>query len=174
MAEKITVMYTEEQIDQTVRKLADQISKDYAGKRIRLVCVLKGASMFMCELAKRITVPVTFDFMCVSSYGGTTSTGMVKILKDLDQPIEGEHVLIVEDIIDTGRTLKSLKQLLEHRGAASVKIVTLLDKPSRRVENGIEVDYCGYKIPDAFVVGYGLDYDEEYRNLPYIGVLEFD
>ena len=174
MAEKITVMYTEEQVDQIVRKLADQISKDYAGKSIRLVCVLKGAAMFMCELAKRITVPVTFDFMCVSSYGGTTSTGMVKILKDLDQPIEGEHVLIVEDIIDTGRTLKSLKQLLEHRGAASVKIVTLLDKPSRRVENGIEVDYCGYQIPDAFVVGFGLDYDEAYRNLPYIGVLEFD
>ena len=174
MAEKITVMYTEEQIDQMVRQLAAQINKDYEGKHIRLVCILKGASVFMCDLAKRITVPVTFDFMCVSSYGGTTSTGMVKILKDLDQGIEGEDVLIVEDIIDTGRTLKSLKQLLVHRGAASVKIVTLLDKPSRRVENGIEADYCGYKIPDAFVVGYGLDYDEAYRNLPYIGVLNFE
>ncbi len=174
MAEKITVMYTEEQIDSMVRQLAEQINKDYAGKTIRLVCILKGASVFMCDLAKRITVPVTFDFMCVSSYGGTTSTGMVKILKDLDQGIEGEDVLIVEDIIDTGRTLKSLKQLLEHRGAASVKIVTLLDKPSRRVENGVEADYCGYRIPDAFVVGYGLDYDEAYRNLPYIGVLNFE
>ncbi len=174
MAEKITVMYTEEQIDQMVRQLAAQINKDYEGKHIRLVCILKGASVFMCDLAKRITVPVTFDFMCVSSYGGTTSTGMVKILKDLDQGIEGEDVLIVEDIIDTGRTLKSLKQLLVHRGAASVKIVTLLDKPSRRVENGIEADYCGYRIPDAFVVGYGLDYDEAYRNLPYIGVLNFE
>ena len=174
MAEKITVMYTEEQIDSMVRQLAEQINKDYAGKIIRLVCILKGASVFMCDLAKRITVPVTFDFMCVSSYGGTTSTGMVKILKDLDQGIEGEDVLIVEDIIDTGRTLKSLKQLLEHRGAASVKIVTLLDKPSRRVENGVEADYCGYRIPDAFVVGYGLDYDEAYRNLPYIGVLNFE
>lgn len=174
MAEKITVMYTEEQIDQMVRQLAAQINRDYEGKHIRLVCILKGASVFMCDLAKRITVPVTFDFMCVSSYGGTTSTGMVKILKDLDQGIEGEDVLIVEDIIDTGRTLKSLKQLLVHRGAASVKIVTLLDKPSRRVENGIEADYCGYKIPDAFVVGYGLDYDEAYRNLPYIGVLNFE
>lgn len=174
MAEKITVMYTEEQIDSMVRQLAEQINKDYVGKTIRLVCILKGASVFMCDLAKRITVPVTFDFMCVSSYGGTTSTGMVKILKDLDQGIEGEDVLIVEDIIDTGRTLKSLKQLLEHRGAASVKIVTLLDKPSRRVENGVEADYCGYRIPDAFVVGYGLDYDEAYRNLPYIGVLNFE
>ncbi len=174
MAEKITVMYTEEQIDRMVRQLAAQINKDYEGKHIRLVCILKGASVFMCDLAKRITVPVTFDFMCVSSYGGTTSTGMVKILKDLDQGIEGEDVLIVEDIIDTGRTLKSLKQLLVHRGAASVKIVTLLDKPSRRVENGIEADYCGYRIPDAFVVGYGLDYDEAYRNLPYIGVLNFE
>ena len=174
MAEKITVMYTEEQIDSMVRQLAEQINKDYAGKTIRLVCILKGASVFMCDLAKRITVPVTFDFMCVSSYGGTTSTGMVKILKDLDQGIEGEDVLIVEDIIDTGRTLKSLKQLLEHRGAASVKIVTLLDKPSRRVENGVEADYFGYRIPDAFVVGYGLDYDEAYRNLPYIGVLNFE
>ncbi len=174
MAEKITVMYTEEQIDHMVRQLAAQINKDYEGKHIRLVCILKGASVFMCDLAKRITVPVTFDFMCVSSYGGTTSTGMVKILKDLDQGIEGEDVLIVEDIIDTGRTLKSLKQLLVHRGAASVKIVTLLDKPSRRVENGIEADYCGYRIPDAFVVGYGLDYDEAYRNLPYIGVLNFE
>lgn len=174
MAEKITVMYTEEQIDGMVRELAAQINRDYEGRTIRLVCILKGASVFMCDLAKRITVPVTFDFMCVSSYGGTTSTGMVKILKDLDQGIEGEDVLIVEDIIDTGRTLKSLKQLLEHRGAASVKIVTLLDKPSRRVENGVEADYCGYRIPDAFVVGYGLDYDEAYRNLPYIGVLNFE
>lgn len=174
MAEKITVLITEEEIDRRVRELAAQISKDYEGKKIRMVGILKGASFFMCELAKRITVPVSIDFMQVSSYGGATeSTGTVRIRKDLDESIEGLDVIIVEDIVDSGRTLSYLLEMLKDRGPADVKLCTLLDKPERRVVD-VNVDYTGFEIPDEFVVGYGLDYDQRYRNLPYIGVVKFD
>lgn len=128
----------------------------------------------MCELAKRITIPVSFDFMSVSSYGSETkSSGVVKIVKDLDEPLEGKEVLIIEDIVDSGRTLSYLLEILQNRGPKSLRLCTLLDKPDRRVAN-VKVDYTGFEIPDEFVVGYGLDYDQRYRNLPYIGVVEFD
>ena len=172
MAEKITVLITEEEIDRRVRELAAQISKDYEGKKIRMVGILKGASFFMCELAKRITVPVSIDFMQVSSYGGATeSTGTVRIRKDLDESIEGLDVIIVEDIVDSGRTLAFLGDFLKSKGAKSIRYCTLLDKPERRVVD-LKADYAGFEIPDQFGVGYGMDYDQEYRNLPYIGVVE--
>ena len=172
MAEKITVLITEEEIDRRVRELAAQISKDYEGRKIRMVGILKGASCFMCELAKRITVPVSIDFMQVSSYGGATeSTGTVRIRKDLDESIEGLDVIIVEDIVDSGRTLAFLGDFLKSKGAKSIRYCTLLDKPERRVVD-LKADYAGFEIPDQFVVGYGMDYDQEYRNLPYIGVVE--
>ena len=172
MAEKITVLITEEEIDRRVRELAAQISKDYEGRNIRMVGILKGASFFMCELAKRITVPVSIDFMQVSSYGGATeSTGTVRIRKDLDESIEGLDVIIVEDIVDSGRTLAFLGDFLKSKGAKSIRYCTLLDKPERRVVD-LKADYAGFEIPDQFVVGYGMDYDQEYRNLPYIGVVE--
>lgn len=172
MAEKITVLITEEEIDKRVRELAAQISKDYEGRKIRMVGILKGASFFMCELAKRITVPVSIDFMQVSSYGGATeSTGTVRIRKDLDESIEGLDVIIVEDIVDSGRTLAFLGDFLKSKGAKSIRYCTLLDKPERRVVD-LKADYAGFEIPDQFVVGYGMDYDQEYRNLPYIGVVE--
>ena len=174
MAERIEVLLPEEKINARIRELGEQISKDYAGKNIHLICILKGGSFFMCELAKRITVPVSIDFMSVSSYGsGTTSGGTIKIKKDLDEPLEGKHVLIVEDIVDTGRTLSYLVELLKDRGAADVKLCALLDKPERR-EVDIRADYIGFQIPDEFVVGYGLDYDQRYRNFPYIGIVKFD
>ena len=141
---------------------------------MHLICILKGSVYFTCELAKRITVPVTMDFMQCSSYGAATkSSGIVKIVKDLDEPVTGRDVIIVEDIIDSGRTLAHLKELLEQRQPASLKICTLLDKPERRVTD-VDVAYVGFQIEDKFVVGYGLDYDQRYRNLPYIGVVEFD
>ena len=172
MAEKITVLITEEEIDRRVRELAARISKDYEGRKIRMVGILKGASFFMCELAKRITVPVSIDFMQVSSYGGATeSTGTVRIRKDLDESIEGLDVIIVEDIVDSGRTLAFLGDFLKSKGAKSIRYCTLLDKPERRVVD-LKADYAGFEIPDQFVVGYGMDYDQEYRNLPYIGVVE--
>ena len=172
MAEKITVLITEEEIDRRVRELAAQISKDYEGRKIRMVGILKGASFFMCELAKRITVPVSIDFMQVSSYGGATeSTGTVRIRKDLDESIEGLDVIIVEDIVDSGRTLAFLGDFLKSKGAKSIRYCTLLDKPERRVVD-LKADYARFEIPDQFVVGYGMDYDQEYRNLPYIGVVE--
>lgn len=172
MAEKITVLITEEEIDRRVRELAAQISKDYEGRKIRMVGILKGASFFMCELAKRIAVPVSIDFMQVSSYGGATeSTGTVRIRKDLDESIEGLDVIIVEDIVDSGRTLAFLGDFLKSKGAKSIRYCTLLDKPERRVVD-LKADYAGFEIPDQFVVGYGMDYDQEYRNLPYIGVVE--
>lgn len=172
MAEKITVLITEEEIDRRVRELAAQISKDYEGRKIRMVGILKGASFFMCELAKRITVPVSIDFMQVSSYGGATeSTGTVRIRKDLDESIEGLDVIIVEDIVDSGRTLAFLGDFLKSKGAKSIRYCTLLDKPERRVVD-LKADYAGFEIPDQFAVGYGMDYDQEYRNLPYIGVVE--
>jgi hypoxanthine phosphoribosyltransferase len=152
--------------------LAEQINKDFAGKSVHLICILKGSVFFTCELAKRITVPVTLDFMSVSSYGnGTESSGRVKIVKDLDEDIEGLNVIIIEDIIDSGRTLSYLMDILKARKPETLKLCTLLDKPDRRVTK-VEVDYTGFLIPDEFVVGYGLDYAQKYRNLPYIGVIE--
>ena len=172
MAEKIKVLITEEEVDARIRELGEKISKEYEGKQIHLICVLKGGVFFMCELAKRITVPVSMDFMCVGSYGdGTKSSGVVKIVKDLDQPLIGKDVLIVEDILDTGVTLSNLVPMLKMRNPNSVKICTILDKPSRRKAD-IQPDYEGFQVPDEFVVGYGLDYDEKYRNLPYVGVLK--
>ena len=168
------VLYTKEELAACVERLGKQISKDYAGKSVHLVCVLKGGSFFMCELAKRITVPVSLDFMSVSSYGSETkSSGVVRIVKDLDEPLKGKDVIVIEDIVDSGRTLSYLLEMLRDRGPASLRLCTLLDKPERRVTD-VHVDYTGFQIPDEFVVGYGLDYDQRYRNLPYIGVVEFD
>jgi len=165
-------MISEEQIEKRVRELAEQISKDYEGKDIHLIVILKGSVFFSCELAKRLTIPVTMDFMSVSSYGSeTVSSGRVRILKDLDESIQGKDVLIVEDIIDSGNTLAYLKDMLSARSPKSLEICTLLDKPDRRVTN-VYVKYVGFVIPDEFVVGYGLDYDQYYRNLPFVGVIE--
>ncbi len=173
MCEKINVMYTEEQVNGRIRELAAQINSDLNGEPVKLICILKGASFFACELAKRLTSPVYMDFMYVSSYGnGTESSGVVKITKDLESPVEGENVLIVEDIIDSGHTLHFLSGEMKQRGAKSIRICTLLSKPDRRVTE-VPVDYVGYVIPDKFVVGYGLDYAQKYRNLPYIGEIEF-
>ena len=162
MAEKIKVLLSEEEVDARIKAIGEQISRDYAGRQVHLVCVLKGGSFFMCELAKRITVPVSLDFMSVSSYGSNTkSSGVVRIVKDLDEPLKDKDVIVVEDIVDSGRTLSYLLDLLGQRGPKSMRLCTLLD-------------YTGFEIPDEFVVGYGLDYDQRYRNLPYIGVVELD
>ncbi len=174
MAEKINVLLSEEEVDARIKAIGEQISKDYEGKQIHMICVLKGGTFFMCELAKRITVPVSLDFMAVSSYGSDTkSSGVVKIVKDLDEAIQGKDVLVVEDIVDSGRTLSYLLEMLRDRKPASMKLCTLLDKPDRRVID-VPVDYTGFQIPDEFVVGYGLDYDQRYRNLPYIGIVSFE
>ena len=171
MAEHIKVLLSEEEVDARIKAIGEQISRDYAGKQVHLVCVLKGGSFFLCELAKRITVPVSLDFMSVSSYGSDTkSSGVVK---DLDESLKDKDVIVVEDIVDSGRTLSYLMEMLRDRGPASLRLCTLLDKPERRVVD-VKVDYTGFQIPDKFVVGYGLDYDQRYRNLPYIGVVEFD
>ena len=173
MSETIRELISEERVNEKIRELGAQISKDYAGESVHLVCILKGACIFMCELAKRINVPVSMDFMTVSSYGsGTKSSGIVRIKKDLDDPIKGLNVLIVEDIVDSGRTLHYLTEVFKERGCKSVRTCTLLDKPERRVVD-LKVDYTGFLIPDEFVVGYGMDYDQRYRDLPYIGVVEF-
>ena len=173
MAERIRVLLSEEEVDKRIREIAGKINRDYAGRAVHLICILKGGVFFTCELAKRLTVPVSLDFMSVSSYGsGTESSGVVKIVKDLDQPLEGKEVLIVEDIIDSGRTLAYLIDLLQKRNPKSIRLCTLLDKPERRVKKQVTVDYTCFTIPDEFVVGYGLDYDQKYRNLPYIGVAE--
>ena len=173
MEDKIRVLVSEEYVDKKIREIGEQISRDYAGKSVHLICVLKGGVFFMCELAKRISVPVSMDFMSVSSYGADTkSSGVVKIVKDLDEPLEGKDVIIVEDIIDSGRTLSYLVEVLKQRNPNSIHICTLLDKPERRVKKQVVVDYVGFEIPDEFVVGYGLDYAQKYRNLPYIGVVE--
>ena len=173
MADNIRVLLTEEEVNAKISEVAGQISRDYEGRHVHLICILKGGVFFTCELAKRMTVPVSLDFMSVSSYGSSTqSSGVVKIIKDLDEPLEGKEVIIVEDIIDSGRTLNHLVNLLGQRHPKSMTICTLLDKPSRRVVE-VDVKYTGFQIPDAFVVGYGLDYDQRYRNLPYIGVIEF-
>lgn len=174
MSESISVMITEDKVDQRINEMAEQISRDYEGKTIHLIGILKGSVLFLSELCKRITVPVTFDFMSVSSYGNDTkSSGVVKIIKDLDEGLEGLDVLVVEDIIDSGRTLSYLLENLSNRKPASLKLATLLDKPERRVTE-VNVDYTGFEIPDEFIVGYGLDYAQKYRNLPYIGVIHFD
>lgn len=174
MAERIEVLLSEEEVDAKIREIAEVINKDYAGKQIHLICVLRGGSFFMCELAKRISVPVSLDFMSVSSYGGDTkSSGVVKIVKDLDDSILDKDVLVVEDIVDSGRTLSYLMEMLRDRGPKSLRLCTLLDKPDRRVIE-VPVDYTCFQIPDEFVVGYGLDYDQKYRNLPYIGIVKFD
>ena len=173
MSETIHTLIPEEEVEKRICEIAAQISKDYEGKSVHLICILKGSVMFMSELAKRITVPVTMDFMSCSSYGsGTVSTGIVKIAKDLDEPIEGRDALIVEDIIDSGNTLSYLIEILGKRKPASLRLCTLLDKPSRRVHHEVKVDYTCFQIEDLFVVGYGLDYDQRYRNLPYVGVIE--
>lgn len=170
--ETVRELISEQDVNRRIAKIAARISEDYAGKQVHLICVLKGGAFFMCELAKRITIPVSLDFMSVSSYGADTkSSGVVKIVKDLDESLADKEVLIVEDIVDSGRTLSYLKDMLMSRGPKSIRICTLLDKPSRRVK-AVEVDYTCFSIPDEFVVGYGLDYDQRYRNLPYIGVVE--
>jgi len=166
------VLISEEEIQRKVKELAERISKDYEGKRLLMICILKGAIMFYSDLARNISIPMAMDFMAVSSYGaGTKSSGEVRILKDLSVPAEGLDILIVEDILDSGNTLNYIENILKDRKPASLKICTLLDKPERR-EKPIVVDYVGFAIPDEFVIGYGLDYSEKYRNLPYIGVLK--
>ena len=171
MIETVRVLIPEDKVDERIAQLGAQISQDYAGRQVHLIGILKGSIFFICELAKRITVPVTMDFMSVSSYGaGTKSSGVVKLIKDLDEPVNGKDILVVEDIIDSGRTLSYLLKNLSDRQPASISLCTLLDKPERRAVD-VEVDYQGFHIPDEFVVGYGLDYDQRYRNLPYIGVL---
>ena len=167
------VYYSEETLRKIVAELGKKISEDYKDKNLLLVSVLKGSVVFMADLMREITVPCEIDFMCVSSYkDGTTSSGAVKIIKDLDINLEGKDVLIVEDILDSGRTLSYLKSVLMTRNPRSFKICTLLDKPERRAVPDLFADYSGAEVPDEFVVGYGLDYAEKYRNLPYIGVLK--
>ncbi|MCI5708006.1 hypoxanthine phosphoribosyltransferase [Veillonella caviae] len=168
------ILFTQEQLASRVAELGVEISKDYAGESVVLVGVLKGAVVFFTDLARAIdnTVDVSFDFISCSSYGeGTTSTGVVRILKDLDRSVEGKHVLVVEDIVDTGTTLHYLLDNLRARGAKSVRLVALLNKPDRRKKD-VDVDYIGFTVPDYFVIGYGLDYAEQYRQLPYIGILK--
>ena len=173
MADKIRVLLTEEEVNKKISEVAAQINKDYEGKKVHLICILKGGVFFTCELAKRLTIPVSLDFMSVSSYGSDTkSSGVVKIIKDLDEPLEGKNVIIVEDIIDSGRTLAYLIEVLKQRNPKNIELCTLLDKPERRVKKQVQVKYTCFTIPDEFVVGYGLDYDQKYRNLPYIGVVE--
>ena len=168
-----TVLVREEQLKAKVAELGAQISRDYAGKNLVLVSILKGSVVFMADLMRAVSIPCNIDFMVVSSYGGsnTTTSGLVKIIKDLDGDLSGKDVLIVEDILDTGVTLSNLVPMLKMRNPNSVKICTILDKPSRR-KAAIQPDYEGFQVPDEFVVGYGLDYDEKYRNLPYVGVLK--
>ncbi|CAM4307299.1 hypoxanthine phosphoribosyltransferase [Paenibacillus alkaliterrae] len=166
------VLYDAQQIGEKVKELGATLSKDFSGRNPLVICVLKGAFIFMADLVKEITVPLEIDFMAVSSYGQSTkSSGVVKIIKDLDVSVEGRDVLIVEDIIDSGLTLSYLIDVLERRNAKSVTVVTLFDKPARRTVD-LEADYKGFTLPDEFVVGYGLDFAEKYRNLPYIGILK--
>ena len=166
------VLFSQEELDRRVGEIAEQINRDYADKEILLVSVLRGSFIFMADLARKITRPCRVDFMSVSSYGkGTTSSGQVQITKDLSEDISGMHVIVVEDILDSGNTLSYLLRLLEQRHPASIRLCTLLDKPDRRKVE-VAVHYSGFTIPDAFVVGYGLDYAERYRNLPYIGILK--
>ncbi|MCH5268629.1 MAG: hypoxanthine phosphoribosyltransferase [Lachnospiraceae bacterium] len=173
MKEIIHEMYSEEQIADMVSRIAEQINRDYEGKQIHLICILKGSIFFCADLAKKLTVPVSLDFMAASSYGDEIkSSGQLMITKDLDGDIDDLHCLIVEDIIDSGNTLTKIRELLAARNPASLKICTLLDKPDRR-EIDVAVDYTGFVVPDCFIVGYGLDYAQKYRNLPYLGEIEF-
>lgn len=175
MSIKISTLIDEKSVQLRIREMAEEINKDYAGRELHLICILKGSIFIATELAKYIKVPITMDFMSVSSYGdGTESSGRVRILKDLDENIYGRDVLIVEDIIDSGNTLSFLKDMFQSKKPNSLKICTLLDKPERRVVEDVKVDYVGFEIPDKFVIGYGLDYMQKYRNLPYIGVVEND
>ncbi len=169
----ISVHLTEEQLNERIAQMGAEITKKFEGESVYLVCILKGSIFFTTELAKRIELPMTIDFMSVSSYGAaTSSSGVVNVKKDLEQSIEGENVIIVEDIVDSGHTLSRLVSLFESRKPKTLTICTLLDKPERRVVNDLKVDYTGFVIPDKFVVGFGLDYDQRYRNLPYIGFVE--
>lgn len=166
------VLFSEEAIDRRLGEMAGQINRDYAGREPMLISVLRGSFVFMADLTRKIQLPCTVDFMAVSSYGkGTSSSGQVQITKDLSDDIEGKDILVVEDILDSGNTLSYLMKILQARHPASMKLCTLLDKPSRRTVP-VEVDYVGFTIPDEFVVGYGLDFAERYRNLPYIGILK--
>lgn len=172
MNDKIRVLLSEEEVAKRIKEMGEVISSDYEGRPLHLICILKGGVFFTCELAKRISLPLTLDFMSVSSYGDDTkSSGVVKIVKDLDQPLEGRDVLIVEDIIDSGRTLHYLIPVLKQRNPKSIRLCALLNKPDRR-EVEVQIDYLGFDIPDEFVIGYGLDYAQKYRNLPFIGVVE--
>ena len=174
MEDKIRVLLSEEEVNARINEVAAQINADYAGKPIHLICILKGGVFFTCELAKRITIPVSLDFMSVSSYGDDTkSSGVVRIVKDLDESLKDKELIIVEDIVDSGRTLSYLLENLKSRKPKSLRLCTLLDKPERRVTD-VHVDYTGFAIPDEFVVGYGLDYMQHYRNLPYVGVVELE
>lgn len=172
MSGKVTQMIKEEDVNSRIKELAAKIDEDYKGEEIFIVCILRGAAFFACELAKRIKSPVTIDYMQVSSYGsGTVSSGEVRIIKDIELSVRDKNVIIVEDIVDTGNTLSTLRDIFEHRKSKSVKICSLLDKPDRR-EVEVDIDYVGFSVPDKFIVGYGLDWDQKYRNLPYIGVVE--
>ena len=169
---KITELISQERLEQRIREMAEEISANHQGQVLHMICVLKSGAYFMTQLSKYMTIPVTVGFMSVSSYGsGTVSSGVVKITKDLDETIEGRHVLVVEDIIDTGYTLSYLMELFKGRKPASLELATMLNKPERRVRD-VKIDYCGFGVPDKFIIGYGLDLDEKYRNLPYIGVIE--
>ena len=166
------ILFTQGELERRIAQLGEQITADYEGKKVAVASVLRGSYIFMADLTRAIQLPITVDFMAVSSYGaGTISSGQVEIKKDLSDPIEGKELLIVEDILDSGNTLYYLMDVLRARKPSSIRICTLLDKPERRVKP-IAADYVGFQIPDAFVVGYGLDYDERYRNLPYIGILK--
>ena len=168
----LRVLLSEDEIREKVRELGGKITADYKNSNLMLVTVLKGAVVFLADLMRQIDVPAEIDFMVVSSYGsGVKSSGVVKIVKDLDVPLAGKDILIVEDVLDSGLTLSYIKELLESRGPRSIRIATLLDKPSRRKVD-LQADYIGFSVPDEFVIGYGLDYDEKYRNLPYIGILK--
>lgn len=172
MEKKIGILINEEDVERRIQEMADEISSQYSGKVVHIIGVLKGSIFFMCELAKRLSIPVTMDFMSVSSYeNDTKSSGVVKLIKDLDEPIEGKEVIVVEDILDSGRTLSYLIKVLQSRNPKSLNVITLLDKPERRVVE-VELSMTGFEIPDRFVVGYGLDCAQKYRNLPYIGVIE--
>lgn len=168
------ILYTEDQLAEIVARMGRQISEDYRDKNLFMISVLKGSLIFMADLMRAVTIPCSIDFLSVSSYGaGTTTTGAVRILKDLDDSLEGKDLLIVEDILDSGVTLSFLMKNLSARNPRSIRLCTLLDKPERRVKKQVKVDYTCFEIPDEFVVGFGLDYDQKYRNLPYIGVVEF-
>ena len=170
--DNISVLISEERLNERIKVMGEEISRAYKGRELHLISILKGGVFFTCELAKRITVPVYVDFMSVSSYGsGKQTSGAVKIIKDLDESIDGMDVMVVEDIIDSGTTLSYLMDLLKQRRPASLALCTLLDKPERRLHE-VKVDYTGFKVPDKFIVGYGLDYAQRYRNLPYIGVID--